>query len=223
MHLLSVKQARSIWLINAVDLNPRGLNLFGLINPIVAKYNFKVYPTKLEELVGKEVIEIKFDGGGFQKDPQNNIAITLTIFNDGFVVDTRSSTRDSDAFLDDFLNYLSNEFGLSPYQDVLRSKIYVSELWVKTEKYLNALNPKLANFSKRLTSLIEGHSYHPIAYETSGIIFWTDPIVTNPPTPFRLERMIDRPFAENRYYSVAPLQTDIHLEMLNELEKILGK
>jgi hypothetical protein len=92
---------------------------------------------------------------------------------------------------------------------------------VQTDKLLNSLNPKLDSFTKRIASLIDGHSHHSIAYETSGISFWTDPVLINSPTPFRFERVIDRPFAENRYYSVAPLQTDVHLEMLDELESIL--
>jgi hypothetical protein len=221
MKLLSVKQARSIWLVNIGDLNPRGLSLFGLITPIVNKYKFKIYPTKPDELIGKNVTEIKFNGGSFQKNNKHIISVNLTIFNDGLVVDTRSSTTDSDAFLSDFLNYISKEFGLTPYREVLRSKIYVSEVWVQTDKLLNTLNPKLDIFAKRITSLIAGDSRVPIAYETSGIIFWTDPVVTNPPTPFRFERVVDRPFAENRYYSAAPLQTEVHLEILDELERIL--
>jgi hypothetical protein len=221
MKLLSVKQARAIWLVSIVDLNPRGLSLFGLIMPIVEKYKFQIYPTKPEELIGKDVLEIKFNGGSFKKDTKHNIAVDLTIFNDGLVVDTRSSTNDSDAFLNDFLNHLSKEFNLTPYLEVIRSKIYVSEVWVQTDKLLNSLNPKLDSFAKRITSLIGGHSRYPIAHETSGIIFSADPVVTNPQTPFRFERVIDRPFEENRYYSIAPLQTDVHLEMLDELESIL--
>ena len=92
----------------------------------------------------------------------------------------------------------------------------------KTDKSLNTLNPKLENFTKRLTSLIVGHGHHPIAFEISGITFWTDPSVINPPGPFRFERTIDIPFSENRYYSAAPLQTNVHLEMLTELESILS-
>ncbi len=223
MKLLSVKQARSIWLVYLVDLNPHGLNLLTFIPPIVEKYKFQLFPTKPEELgFGKETREIKFSGGSFQKDPQHNIGVELTIYNDGLVADTRSSTKDSDAFLNEFLNWISSEFDLVPFQEVLRSKAYVSELWVQTDKSLNTLNPKLEHFAKRLTSLIIGHSHHPIAFETSGITFWTDPTVVNPPGGFRFERLIDVPFSENRYYSAAPLQTDAHLEMLMELESILS-
>ena len=223
MKLLSVKQARAIWLIQLVDLNPRGLNLLALIPPIATKYKFQLFPVKPDELgFGKETKEIKFSGGSFQKDPQHDIGVDLTLYNDGLVVDTRSSTDDSDAFLNEFLNWISTDFDLVPYQEIIRSKLYLSELWVQTDKSLNTLNPKLENFTKRLTSLIVGHGHHPIAFEISGITFWTDPSVINPPGPFRFERTIDIPFSENRYYSAAPLQTNVHLEMLTELESILS-
>jgi hypothetical protein len=222
MKLLSIKQARSIWLFHLMDLNPRGLNLLTLIPPIITKYKFQLFPNKPEELgFGKEIKEIKFSGGTFQKDPKHDIGVDLNLYNDGLVVDTRSSTDDSDAFLNEFLDWISTEFDLIPYQEILRSKLYLSELWVQTDKSLNTLNPKLENFAKRLTSLIVGHGHHPILFETSGITFWTDPSVINPPGPFRFERTLDIPFSENRYYSAAPLQTNVHLEMLMELESIL--
>lgn len=220
MKLLSVKQARSIWLINLIDLNPRGRNMLTLIAGIVSKYKFAQFPSKPEELdLSKGV---KFLWGTFQKNQQHEINIDLTIYNDGLLADTRSSTEDSDAFLDEFLTYMVEEFDFVPYQEVLRIKSYVSELFIRTDKPLNALNPKLEKFAKLITSLIEGHSHHPVAFETVGITFWTDQTITLPPGPFRFERVSDIPFAENRYYSAAPLQTDAHLEVLMEFEKILS-
>jgi hypothetical protein len=219
MKLLSVKQARSIWFVKLVDLNPRGHNLLAIIPGIIEKYKFQIFPIKPDELdLSKGV---KFLVGTFQKD-HKNIAIDLTVFNDGLVADTRSSTEDSDAFLNDYLTLLSTELDLVPYQEVLRSNAYLSELWVQTDKSLNALNPKLADFAKRLTSLVVGHSHHHIAFESTGITFWTDPIVVNPPGPFKFERAENTPFGESRYYSAAPLQTNVHLEMLTELESILS-
>lgn len=221
MQLLAVKQARSIWLIYLADLNPRGHNLFSLIPLIIEKYKFLLFPNpnKLEEFDLQK--GIKFGNGSFQKDPQYNIEVDLTIYNDGFIADTRSSTKDSDTFLDEFLTWISSEFNLVPYQEVLRKKSYVSELWVHTDKSLKTLNPRLENFAKKINSLIEGHNHHLINYEPTGIIFNTDPVLY-PPGPFRFERMIEVPFAENRYYSAAPLQTEVHLELLEELESILS-
>lgn len=222
MKLLSVQRARSIWVVYLAELNPRGINLLSLLQPLVKRYNFQVFPTKPDELFGKEVVEIKFVGGTFQKDSQHCIAVDLIIFNWGLVAETRSSTEDSDAFLHDFLNWASTEFNMTPYQEVIRAKNYLSELWVQTEKSLNSLNPKLANFIKRLESLIEGHDHHSFRFETTGIILGPDFTGATRPGNFRFERLIDVPFSENRYYSVAPLQTDIHFEFLEEFESILS-
>lgn len=224
MRLLSIKQARSIWLIYLIEINPRGLNLSPLIKPMIERYKFQIFPTKPEEFgFGKEIREIKFIGGSFQKDQQHNIGFDLTIYIDGLMVDTRSSTDDSDTIINELLNWVSTEVDLVPYQDVLRAKLYLSELYVQTNKSLNSLNPKLTGLAKHLNSLIVGHEHHPIAFETSGLSFWTDPAIGNPPGPFRFERVIDAPFNTNRYYSAAPLQTDAHLKMLEELEKMLSK
>ncbi len=220
MRLLSVKLARAIWLVHAVDLNPRGRNTLSLVRPLVDRYRFVQVPNKIEDFDLSK--GIKFLGGNFKKNPQEEIAIDLTIYNDGIIADTRSSTDDTDVFLDELLTWISTEFGFVPYQDVLRSKVYVSELWVQTDRLLNALNPKLDAFAQRLTSLVAGHSHHPIAFETSGVSLWTDPTITNPPGPFRFERADLTPFGENRYYSAAPLQTSVHLQMLLELEGIIG-
>ncbi|MEW6215977.1 MAG: hypothetical protein AB1478_12375 [Nitrospirota bacterium] len=222
MKLLSIKQARSIWLIYLIELNPRGLNLYTLIKPIIEKYKFQIYPRPEELGFGKEIREIKFGGGNFQKDPKHNIAFDLTIHNDGLIVDTRSSTQDSDNILKEFLTWISAEIDLVPYNEVLRSQLYLSELYVHTEKSLNSLNPKLADFATRLNSLMIGQHDQPIALETSSISFWNDSTKGSPVGSFRFERVIDVPFSTNRYYSVASLQTDAHLKMLDELEDILS-
>jgi hypothetical protein len=221
MKLLSVQTARSIWVVYLADLNPRGTNLLSILQPLVTRYNFQVFPTKPEELFGKEINEIKFLGGNFQKDPQQNIAVNLIIFTWGMVAETRSSTEDSDAFLHDFLTWASAEFLMAQYQEVLRTKHYLSELWIHTEKSLNSLNPKLHNFIKRLESLIEGHDRNSFGFETTGIILGPDFTGATRPGNFRFERLVDIPFKENRYYSAAPLQTDVHLKLLDEFESIL--
>jgi len=219
---VTVQRARSLWFVYLSDLNPNGLNLLPLIQPLISRYNFQLFPTKPEELFGKDVIEIKFSGGNFKKAPKHNISVDLIIFNWGFVAETRSSTNDSDAFLDDLLTWASTQIKLVAYQEVIKSKAYVSELWIQTDKKLNTLNPKLDKLAKRITSLTKGHEHHHIAYETSGILFSSDPVVVNPPGIFRFERIIDVPFSENRYYSAASLQTEAHITILEELEDILS-
>ena len=183
MKLLSIKQARSIWLIYLLELNPRGRNPLPLISAMIAKYNFLQSPGKPEEFdLSKGV---KFGNGSFQKGVEHEIVIDLTFFNDGIIADTRSSTKDSDAFLDEFLNWISGEFWFVPYREIIRKKLYLSELFIQTDRTLNTLNPKLERFVKHLNSVIVGHENHPIGFEATGIMFGTDPRIINSPGPFK--------------------------------------
>jgi len=174
----------------------------------------------LEELNLEE--GVSFQEGMFQNKEGHEIYIEINAFNWGIVGETRSSTQDSDDFLDGFLTWLVGELDLVPYKEILKRKIYVSELWVQTDKTLNGLNPKLAKSANRLASLIVGHEHHQVEFETSGIIFSCNPETIGPPGSFRFERAEGVPFNENRYYSAAPLQTDAHFEILKELEKLLS-
>lgn len=220
MKLRSVKLARAIWLVNYYDINPYGSSLVPALPKITQKYIFQVIPTKPDDFELSK--GVNFRDGTFQNN-NRALAINLTIFTDGIVADTRSSTDDSDLFINEFLTWMSIEFGLAAYQEFLKSKMYLSELWVQTDKALNSLNPKLDNFAKRLTESIVGRNHQPLAFETTGINFGTDStIMVNPPGPFRFEREENAPFGEHRYYSAAPLQTDAHLKILEDLENILS-
>ncbi|MHC1726747.1 MAG: hypothetical protein AB9866_12175 [Syntrophobacteraceae bacterium] len=218
MKVLSVKQARSFWFFHLTDLNPSGQNVLRLIPFIVEKYNFLQFPNLMQDVDMSK--GLKFSRGAFSTG-LGEVEIEFTLFADGLLADTFSNTDNSDAFLDELLNWLANDFALAPYEDILRSKAYVSELWVRCNRPLNAVNSRLAGFTEYLSSLVEGHSHHPISYETSGIVCWTDPTILNPPSPFRFERAADSLFEENRYYTVAPLRTEKHLEILERLEEIL--
>jgi hypothetical protein len=221
MKLLSIYRSRCIWFINLLDFNPHGHSLLKIIPTIIDKYKFQKFPTTYEEFDLTQ--GAKFFGGNFKKEgSQHDINVDLYVFNWGCFADTRSSTNDSDVFLEELFTWITIELGLVPYQEILKAKVYLSELLVQTDKPLKALNPKLTDFANRLTSLIVGHEHHPIAFETSGIAFWTDPNIVNPPGAFKFERAENTPFGENRYYSSAPLQTDLHLKMLAELESILN-
>ena len=222
MKLLSVQRARSVWFIRIIDLNPHGLNELSLIEPIKEKYNFR----RVADIVKPGDIDLSkgflLGGGSFKKNGKREIIVDLTIYNDGFVVDTRSSTDDSDAFLEDFLNWIAKEYGFEPYKGLLRSKIYLSELWVQTDIFLNNLNPKLVEFANRLTTLVPTQYKHSLKYETAGIIFGAEPTSISPLAPFKFERAENTPYGEKRYFSVAPLRTEVHLTLLNELENIIA-
>ncbi len=215
MKLQSINLARSIWLFPVMFLNPKGKNIYPIIPWLVDLYRFKTIPSQTE--IPDFTKGVKFGEGEFINSAGDSIIFNFEAYNDGLIVDSRSSTIDNDVFLNEMLNNLSEIFELPNYKGILRKKAYISQVYVSTEKHLEILNPKLKELSGYLTSNIENHSY-----EVGGISFWADQTLAINLPPFTFERVANIPFSEKRYYSSCGLQTDNHLELLNKLEDILN-
>lgn len=221
MELLSVSLARALWFINAQDVNPRGVSLLKLFPALVERYKFVGYP-RLEDLIkpDREPGE-RFVRGEFKNSEGTLVAVDLGSFDDGLMADTRSSTTDSEAFLAELAEWLVQDFGLTFRPHMIRRRAYVSELYVSSTRPLDGLTSELGRFAKKISSLITG-SDETMRFEPSGISFSVDPASTLlRPAHFILERAVEIPHAEERYYSRAPLSTETHMELLDELEKIL--
>lgn len=217
MNLLSINLARSIWLGSMMDFNPKGIRLDLIWYPLlISTYKFKKFPSLTEkEDFSQGII---FEDGEFKVDGDSLIWVKLTIYSDGVVLDTRSSTKYSDAFLEHMFNGLSEIYKMPTFQSIMKEKLYLSQVFVSTDKSIELLNPKLKQISKYLSQNVEKDKN----FQTGGISFWPNQVAKMNPTPFTFERAINVSFSENRYYSVAPLPTDKHLELLDKLEKILA-
>lgn len=219
MRLLSIFLARSIWFCPLFDLNPKGKNLSPIIPLLIDRYKFKRVPSLTE--IPDFSKGVKFEEGEFKSSEGNEIALNFTVYNDGLVVDTRSSTKDSDAFLVELLTRLSKDFDFPHYEPIIRNRNYLSQIYISIDKSLELINPKLREVSKYLTDNLSP------GFEIGSIIFLLDPAMIIPATlpnstPFTIERAINIPFAENRYYSSSGLQTEKHLELLQKVEDILS-
>ncbi len=219
MKLLSVQLARSIWLCHTDDFNPKGRSLGHIIIPLLVDlYKFKNFPSTKDML--DEAKGIKFEGGQFQTKDDEVITLNFTLFKDGLVVDTQSSTTHSDDFLIDILTRFHDDLKLPHFEQIIRGKNYNSQLYVSTDKSLELINPKLKEISNYLSEHVVGHG--KVSYEVGGLAFWPDQLKAINPSPFSLERQINVPFSEKRYYSASALQTEKHFELLVKLENILG-
>lgn len=224
MELVSVQRARSVWLFDINDLNPHGRELGSdLLEWVKAEYQFSKFPSTVTDV--DESKALYFGGGRFrihddrlliQPIRGDEISVELRVYNDGFVGDTRSSTKDTDAFLSELLRAAASKFNLPYKSTMIRKKLYVSELNVTTEADLSLVNPKISDFAKKLSGAV-GRS-GPM--ELTGLSFWAD-VLPKPSFSFRFERKWGAEFSENRYFSTAPMETDQHLAMLKELELAL--
>jgi hypothetical protein len=204
-----------------LDLNPRGRAIGSdLIGWLKETYDFKKFPSSAVDVDQSQALV--FSGGTFQfvdeGGNRNRIAVDLSIFNDGVVANTRSSTRDADRFIEQSLNAAVSKFTLVYTPTMVRQRLYLSEVDVKLDRPLGSINPNLQKLSSRISALLNG-----TAFEFASIEFTRDPSAPWQHASFKVERRINTPLSENRYFSVAPLHTEDHLELLGEFDQLLQR
>jgi len=179
-------------------MNPRGLNLISTLYPaLIEKYKFAIYPSLKEFLSTDKERPSEFAGGQFTNSKGDVVNIKIVDYEQAIVVDTASSTRDSEAFLRELLEWMTG-YGLVFRQDMVRSKGYLSELTVRCELgATGAIRPELRVLAKKLSSLVSVDD-RPISYGPSGISIAPDTTESNKPAAFIFERSADALFKENR-------------------------
>jgi hypothetical protein len=220
MKLLYVATAKAMWIFDLNLLNPKGLSLHGVIDSLKEKYKFSKAPA--HPLDVNEEKALAFQLGTFINSQNQPISITFKVFNNGFAADSLSSTRDSDEFLREISAWLVKDYGfLIPPEDKLQ-KAYLSQLDVQCDVPLVALNPKLEAFAQTVSAASKAADGKPRKFEIGAVNLWPEDI-NQPlaPAVFRYERRWGVPFANNQYFSQAPMETHKHLEVLEDLEKLL--
>jgi hypothetical protein len=224
MKLIHVNQARSVWLFDVSDLNPTGRDFTEeLVAWIKGRYSFTVAPD-VKEVRAKagtnNPTALMFQRGRFQagEDSFSEI-VSLAIHNDGFVVDTTSSTKEADRFLSDLLGAAAKEFHLAYDPEMVRKRLYVSVLIVKSEMALNTIHHGLAAFAEGISAAL-GNGL-AASFQLAGLQFWTEPNDNGVHKTFTLAPQAGKAFSEHRYFSEAPLQTGDHFRLLEDLERVL--
>ena len=216
MKLLSVEQARAAWLFPLMDMNPLGKYLLPITIALSTRYKFANNPNVVEALKKKE--GLIFGNGVFAHPKLGELTLDIAIYNDAVFADTRADTEASDAFMEDLLMWLANEYGLKYPENPRRQ--HISRVFVQSKKRLNSLNPRLEKFARALSARSEG--FGSVAYELGGVNFTAQQAGPLVPHVFRFERAENIPYSENRYFSYAALPTKEHLALLDELEEILS-
>jgi hypothetical protein len=218
MKILSVLQARVVGIVPLEELNPHG----ALLGPestkaLVEKCGFMVYPQKIEDYLEPE------KGLNYEIGLWDNLVIqALKIYPGGVTVDTNSSTKDSEKILFEMLDWAKETLGVNYEQGMITSKAYLSQLVVKCETSLNALNPKLAGIADKITKSVADSIGFKFPYEMNSVGFGFDTTHLRPNAGrFTIERRADTPFSENKYFASAPLPTHEHISLLEEFEAAL--
>lgn len=215
MNLLAVRLARTIFLVPPYFLNPKGKFIRPSLEALKTRYGFQKSPFDAPASIPSSNEGAKYENGFFNSKNGSVVITSLTIHNDGFVVDGRTSTDDCEAFAMDVLTWISKEHGLPDPNEVPISRLYASELNVSYERAPALLNPKLNRFFSDVSAAIADERTGQADF--LSFQFSTDPTKSPRQATFRLDREINVPFDQNRYYSYASTKTDTHIELLRLL------
>jgi hypothetical protein len=215
MQLSAVVLARVFLFVESIDLNPRGVAFYpDLIRAIVERYSFQKFPQKFEDL--DETKGVVFELGKIGKKTIQKVAIYST----GLALDTTSSTQESEAILEDALAWATEKLGLHYRREMVKRKAYVSQITFYSGVPLLFVHPILKNLSEKIAKVVSENLNLSSTFEPTAILFGLDPesqrIATS---PFSIERRQGTAFSEGKYFSGAPVPTDIHLALLEEFER----
>jgi hypothetical protein len=216
VRLSAVLLARVIALFDVAELNPRG-EVFppDLVTTLVERFRFQKFPVLYEDF--NQERGIVFADGFYNGQSIDN----FTIYNDGIRLDVRSSTEQGQKILRENLSWLATNHRIHYPNDLIQRWAFVSNLVFESAGELDTVWSGLAQLSERLSAELSEQVESKI-FKVTGLTLDIDRAKTNPPvTAFTIERRGKTPFSQNKYFSAAPLRTDVHLKILEEFEKNL--
>ena len=215
-HLATVA-ARSTWLFNMLELNPKGQRLFPyLTDALTEQYDFDDQPEPSTDATSSDKqVGTKFKNGQFDSK-SGPVVVSLDLYDDGLAAVTSHSSEVTDEFIRHAISWAESTFSLKFDPSLVVNRIYVSEVVVKLSGSLADRLKPLGAFADLLSS----HSFGkpPQPFSPSGITFTSG----DGSTTFTLDRRTNTPVSANVFYSRALTDTATHLTLLSDLEQILG-
>jgi hypothetical protein len=214
MELLGISLARVVAFLEVPAADPAGgSSMPESIGKVAARYSFLKAPQALEEMNFEKGIE-------FSVGTLGSINIDkMTLFGNGIVVDTRSSTKDCAVVVQDFLDFVHESFGavIQPTRQMTLSNIIF-----QSEMKLANVHPILAHIAELIAASVSRDFGQSVVVEPSALHIGADlSQIKLQPSAFTIERRADTPFSANTYFSAAPLGTEEHLKALSEVESAL--
>jgi hypothetical protein len=210
----TVISAKSLWFLELRNINPRGRNLYRIIAPKLQQWYGFVPPQEFDEEKG-----VRFTGGEFSPSERGDdlTGIELTVYQNGFLAMSSTSTDDTDKFLEALCMRLAKEGSISFRPEMIRRKQYSSEVVAHSDMQL-----ALPHLAPVYTALSENVYAGRAEFSWFSLVLDVDPLTPGKQVPFKFERRTSSAFNENLWYSHGPLSTSQHQTVLDAIEKALA-
>lgn len=184
-----------------------------LVTRLVERYGFLKFPKALEELDTAKGIE--FIEGAIGDVPIKKFVIWDTLL----VLETRINTDVSKRTLEDLLAWGAQELGLNYKPGTIKRFGYISDVSFFSDAAILDVNPAVKSLATACSDELSRIWMEPVKYEPFTVRVGHDPASRKYPiAPFMIEHRAESKFSENKYFSEAPLPTDVHWRLLEEFE-----
>ena len=188
-----------------------------VIESIVSRYEFLKFPSTFEELASDTKI---FSIGRWR----NTQIDELALYGDGLIVSSKSDTELLDKLVEDIYETASEKYGLNRLSSPKETRQFESALVVHLDKDVTKRLSFLSGLTNDLNGFVSQYGLGDFDFVPSGIHLEADPVryPTRRPRAFTLARRVSTPYEDGYWYSAAPLKTQDHLAVLENLETALG-
>jgi hypothetical protein len=219
MQLASVLLARAIAWVEPSDLNPRGATFYPqLTKALVARYGFRKFPERPDDY--DESKGVTFSSGRLGDSTIDQ----LVIYAYGIMLDTRISTQESKRLLEDAFEWGGEELGLAYKPGMVKRWQYTSNLTFNSAVQMADASSALRKLTASVEKAVANVTGEDLKYDVSILGIDYDQLARKHPLGrFSIQRRDNTPFSENKYFSDAPLPTDVHLRLLEQFEKDLSE
>ena len=219
MQLASVLLARATAWIEPVDLNPKGTAFYpDLAKALVARYNFLDFPRNPADFDETKGVRFAFGKSG------DAVIDQVVVYAYGIVLDTRVSTAESQRLLEEALRWASKELGLLYQPSMIKRWQYASQLTFYSDVGLTPNCRAFRNLAENVKKSVSEVTGEDLNHELTGVLVDYDQLDRKHPLGrFSIQRRDNTPFSENKYFSDAPLPTDVHLRILEQFEADLSQ
>jgi len=206
--------SRVLAFVDTADLSPTsGIHGPEFVEEMVKQFGFQKFPQTLEEFDSSKGIEFLIGRIGRR-------AITkLVIWPNTLVIEGRSNTTECKEALREMLEWATERFKLSYTPKMIRRYAYVSDLTFSSSAPLLDIFPLFSRIADKTGRALTEIWEEPIKYDLLDLKIGHDPLARSwGIAPFQIARQSQHKFSEGKYFSEAPLPTDLHVELLEEYE-----
>jgi hypothetical protein len=214
VELSAILLARVLSFFELVDVTPRsGIFFPDLVKELVQHCNFQKFPASLDEWNNPEGAQFLVGRLG------KTVIDRFIVYNNGVQVETHAGTEESKRILEELLVWSRDKFGIAYQSASVRRWAYVSGVTFRSDVPLLVTGP-IERLARGITTEISRVLGEETVYQPTGFNVGHDLLLRKyPRAAFTLQRRAEVPLSDNKYFSEAPLPTEVHLALLAQYEK----